>query len=519
MAFHWKIIDSSKIQIGVTVKSNSQGWAGIGFSETGGMKGADVIYYEASTDELVDAHVGDGYMRPTRDQWRQDWSLLSSHVNDGYVLFEAERDLIVADNPGEEDHNIVDDSNIWVANHKIIGAWGNGSTMSFHGNNVVQDSVQLFSDDSGGSVGSAYANFLADMDKRSDGHAILKINNFKVPTDETTYEDVCFSVNDLVDLGLYDDVNSSTHIIGLDFMVDKNTVKYVHHMVLHGQLSSASTDTDSCSRRQRTTIGSWAPGVEPIIFPEGTGFQVGNVANSVNAITINYHFDNVDGDKNIVDNGTGVKIYYTNQKSTIDNEIGMMVIGDGLIGLFGESVGNGKMKHEFSCPSECTAALFGDDEVTVVSEYHHMHAKGKRMVNTLHSGEDGKELNTAILDYYDFDQAGSALVRQKPYQMKRGDYYTTTCYYETNEDTYWGEGSSDEMCMTFAYYYPKQPLLFPCGPNSYFSTCDAQHTKTKLETDSNFGRPVSIDPASASSSVLIFIGVAFLPLVVMFTHL
>lgn len=53
------------------------------------------------------------------------------------------------------------------------------------------------------------------------------------------------------------------------------------------------------------------------------------MANSFNAITIQYHFNNVNGDKNNINNGTGVKIYYTNKKSTIQNEIGMVVIGDG----------------------------------------------------------------------------------------------------------------------------------------------------------------------------------------------
>lgn len=188
MTLHWKIIDSSKIQIGVTVKSNSQGWVGIGFSETGGMKGADIVYYEAATNKLVDAHVGDSYAMPMKDQLSQDWSLLSSNTSDdGYISFEAERDLIVAAAPGHEDHNIVNDSSVWVANHRIIGAWGSGTTISYHNKNVVQGTVQLFSDDDGNSAGNAHANFLADMEQRSDGHVVLKLSDYQVPSDVHSY--------------------------------------------------------------------------------------------------------------------------------------------------------------------------------------------------------------------------------------------------------------------------------------------------------------------------------------------
>ena len=79
----------------------------------------------------------------------------------------------------------------------------------------------------------------------------------------------------------------------------------------------------------RTPITAWAPGDDTNYFPDGSGLQVGNVGNSFNAITIQYHFNNVNGDKNNIDNGTEVKIYYTNKKSTLQNEIGMVVMGDG----------------------------------------------------------------------------------------------------------------------------------------------------------------------------------------------
>ena len=253
-------------------------------------------------------------------------------------------------------------------------------------------------------------------------------------TAETTYKELYFSVNDLVDLGVYEDAESSTHVIGFEFIVDENSVKYVHHMLVYGHFSNANSSASSCQMWARTPIAGWGPGDDTMYFPDGSGLRVGNVANSCNAITIQYHFDNVNGDKDIIDNGTGVKIYYTTKKSTIQNEIGMVVIGDGTVDLVENSIGNGKTKHEISCPSECTEEAFDVDEVTIVSEAHHMHAKGKRLVNRLCSADGRTLVNTATVDFWDFDQTGIKVVRQEPYQLKRGDFYSITCYYESYDN-------------------------------------------------------------------------------------
>ena len=295
------------------------------------MKGADMVFYEASTNKLVDSYVGYGYMRPMTDKLSQDWSLRSSKVTDDvFIIFEAERDLVTSQEPGHEDHNLLDDSNIWVADHKIIGAWGNESTVSYHFGNVVQRSIQLFTDENSDTNGDAHVMFKNEMDARADGHAVLRLNNYYILSTVTIYEEKYFSVNDLVDLGLYENAESSTHVIGFEFLLDENNVKYVHHMVVYGHFSNANSNTSLCQMWTRTPITEWAPGDDTrMYFPVGSGLQVGNVANSFNAITIQYHFNNVNGDKNNINNGTGVKIYYTNKKSTIQNVIGMAVIGDG----------------------------------------------------------------------------------------------------------------------------------------------------------------------------------------------
>ena len=100
--------------------------------------------------------------------------------------------------------------------------------------------------------------FKNEMDARADGHAVLRLNNYCIPSTVTTYEEKYFSVNDLVDLGLYENAESSTHVIGFEFLLDENNVKYVHHMVVYGHFSNANSDTSSCQMWTRTPITAWA---------------------------------------------------------------------------------------------------------------------------------------------------------------------------------------------------------------------------------------------------------------------
>lgn len=61
---------------------------------------------------------------------------------------------------------------------------------------------------------------------------------------------------------------------------------------------------------------------------------------------------------------------------------------------------------------------------------------------------------------------------QKPYKVRAGDTFRTTCFYKSDQDIPFGNGSLDEMCIDFVYYYPKV-LPSHCGASgegSCFST-------------------------------------------------
>lgn len=520
MAFHWNI-DKATSKISIAVAAKADGWAAIGFSEAGGMKGADIVYYEAAQDLLVDAHVGDAYAMPSKDVF-QDWTLISGQkTSDGYVIFEAERALFT--NHGHEDHEIMDDSSIHVYDHKMIGAWGDSSSLSFHGDNVVKTYVQLFSSDEL-DAGNGLAIFQEEMKARAgDNFVILTLEDYEIPDVVTTYYDACFPLNELLQKGLYENDSTPVNIIGMEFLIDPDTVEYAHHMVFQGHRGDQAPD--ECTDFYLVQIAAWTPGEEFLLFPEGMGLPVGGSDfYDLKSLSINYHFDNPNGDKGVVDNGTGIKVYYTREE--VENEIGMLTVGDGTVALTGLSIGEGKTKHTFTCPSSCSENMFYSvDEVTVVRESHHMHEKGKRMVNQHYRGD--ALMNTASFDYWDFYQSGAGTVRQAPYKFKKGDSFVASCYYDDGDsNSRFGLASDDEMCMTFIYYYPRQIGFEFCGIGfSLPFDCRGAYNMQTLSQDSNFDRVMTdtstnsddegSEPTSGSSRFQMEVSSLFSMLIVM----
>lgn len=336
------------------------------------------------------------------------------------------------------------------------------------------------------------------MSERAEGFASLQLSNYSIPKKPTTYHTPCFTTDHLVKNGLYKDKNSAPHLIGFEYLIDPSTVKYVHHIVIYGHQENKCGHVGG----EMSAISTWTPGDGFMLFPEGMGLHVGNTPNTVaKSFSVNYHFDNRDGDINQVDNLTGVKMFYTYE--AMDIEVGMIGFGDMSVNLRGQKIGAGKTKHQFTCPSDCTSERITTvDEVTILKEFHHAHGVGKRIVTEFI--RDGNVVNKAAIDYWDFDQNGIAQVQQEPHILKKGDIVKTICYYETDNVTMYGMGSQDEMCQSSAYYYPRQKNFNGCGPPGrfkFFGSCSGTFEKKMLDTASNFDRPVTFFEPSIPPSV------------------
>jgi len=536
LAFHWGVDKAhSKIHIAVAVRA--LGWAAFGISLTGGMVGSDIVYVEESPSpssgrstiarnddggtgaaRIYDAHVLDYNSRPVLDDGpaRQDWALKGfQKTHDGYLIFEAERALDTGDS---QDLIIVDDSIPYVAHHKIIGAWGDGTTISYHGNNRVQSSIQFFpfkekeEVDDGTSAppnkergsDNVYHVFLNEMDRRSEGHVDLILDSYNVLLQTTRYEDVCFSQSKLMELGLPlmdNGTNSSTssstdtnllYLVGYEFLIPTICTKYLHHIVVYGMTAAFNTNPNECSIISSNPVFGWTPGEDFAYFPDNAGIAIGGM-DGFNAFLSQYHFDNRDMDVGASCDNSGVRMYFTTQPQ--EHEIGAIQIGDPLVGIRGMKIGEGFSRHTFDCPSTCSNHMFSgapDGKVTVIQEILHMHSLGKKVVNQI--VRNGNVIHEAKTDFWDFSQSGLKTVQQKPYTLQKGDEFRTTCFYKANDSDVFGYGSQEEMCMAFLLYFPRQNkfLASTCGTNEelkyYIPQCFANHTSKSLDTIDQLGR-------------------------------
>jgi len=94
--------------------------------------------------------------------------------------------------------------------------------------------------------------------------------------------------------------------------------------------------------------------------------------------------------------------------------------------------------------------------VTVFSEFLHMHQSGIHMKNeVIRRGEE--VIHTATSEVYDFEQQVAYHHPQDSYEVLPGDSFRVTCSYK--DGTAFGLSSSEEMCISFFYYYPAKTLM------------------------------------------------------------
>jgi Copper type II ascorbate-dependent monooxygenase, C-terminal domain len=80
---------------------------------------------------------------------------------------------------------------------------------------------------------------------------------------------------------------------------------------------------------------------------------------------------------------------------------------------------------------------------------------------------------------------GVYAVRQQPYQIFPGDSFSTSFFFESDEDAKFGPASADEMCNSVLLYYPAKRLLgvapWICIFNVSIGACNASLTTSMVD--------------------------------------
>lgn len=440
-AVFWKIIEDD---INFAIVARATGWLAFGISEAGGMLGSDVIYYEtANPDQVVDSYILESRAAPLKDDC-QNWNLISEIISDGWLILEVSRKLDTGDN---QDHKIMNDAGAFVAPTRLIAAWGDTPTISYHGTNAARNSVRLFADDSVG-VREALTNQLSNA---AAGFFDVTENKIEIPAEDTTYITVCRTADDILQEIGFNETPLTT--IGAMPIITEETRAFVHHFTAYSQ-ETCNTDT-----LDKNLIYAWAPGDEGWALPANVGFPIFESDNR-QAISVEIHYNNPELVSGQIDS-SGIRLFFINGER--DERAAVLELGDPTLSLYGEQMNNGLTQYDFSCPGTCSSAVL-QRSVTVLSEYLHMHQTGIRMTNQVIRNND--VVHSSKVDVFEFDQQGAFHVQQEPYEVKPGDSFRTSCYYRDGAE--FGLSSQEEMCIAFVMYYPAKaagglPWMCPYG--------------------------------------------------------
>jgi Copper type II ascorbate-dependent monooxygenase, C-terminal domain/DOMON domain len=427
------------------------GWIGFGIAEAGGMRGSDIVYYESSNPgQLTDAYANDKAM-PIADDC-QDWSFVDIRQEGGFLIVEGMRRLDTLDG---NDYAIIHDEDPIIAAQRLIFAWGDSESISFHGPHTARGGIRWYGD------GDEIASFRRRMNATAEGYFDVFARNYPIKPIETEYVDFCFIWSDFLDQGVPAD--GSISIIGAEMILDADGGRFVHHASI-----SATTKPSNESLMCFDNLGEynyplygWALGTLPFAMPEDVGFTLGpgENGNGLQGFRINMHYNNPQLVEGPTDSG-GLRVYYV--RKPLKHEVGIMGLADIFTHLKGTALGDGLSEFRFDCQPGCSSLAL-DEPVTVIHEFFHMHMKGTAGLQM--QIRDGKVIRQARVNYFDFDQSGIHGVRQQSYQVLPGDSFRTQCFYSSSDDTVFGIASTDEMCEGFFLYYPAKRVIeeYPWG--------------------------------------------------------
>jgi len=389
IALHWRMDDDEQLHIAVAAKA--QGWVGFGLSENGGMRGADIVYFESSKpDEVTDAYVVSNRF-PLVDDC-QDWNLTQSFTDDGFLIFEASRAIDTGD---KQDHPLIFDAPESSVQSRIVAAWGDTPEISTHGAaNRARGQLRWFQ-----SSLAEVSSFQDVMREQADGFFEHRAGDYALSTEETQYVGFCIGRDVLIAQGVPME-SDPLYLIGFEPIVDPRSAEFVHHFIVTASGGYADGTFADCERLMGdggiTTIYGWAPGESPFALPNFLGLPFGD-AEGLTGLHMSIHYDNPNGNENVLDN-SGVRYYYTTKPR--EHELGTFPFGDPAVLARGKAVGEGLSQHLFECPGDCSSSL--DEPVTVIRQYIHMHKTGTAARSE--QIRDGKVIRKGMVDVFDFDQ-------------------------------------------------------------------------------------------------------------------
>lgn len=209
--------------------------------------------------------------------------------------------------------------------------------------------------------------------------------------------------------------------------------RVLHHLVLYQSDGGVSDGSEvGCGTAVSRIIYAWAPGQQPLSFPEG-GLRTGPNTRYV----LEIHYNNTAGLEGVVDT-SGLRIFHGPPEG---KEIGMLTLGPEGFNLPANA--------QTVVGSQCSV----QEPLEVIAAFPHMHEVGYALKSTLYkAGQDVPEDFITLLGW-DFNAQFFYTI---PLELSPGDRIVTECTFRNMSDrrVSFGGRTKDEMCYNFVYVSP-----------------------------------------------------------------
>lgn len=271
-------------------------------------------------------------------------------------------------------------------------------------------------------------------------------------------------------VGLTVTTDELRHVVSFRPIV--NNPFLLHHMIVYRVDQADPPDPFPCANIPDSGFRyGWAPGVGQFDLPAEAGFVMGDADGDSNTpgiqtfyrLEIHYNVPDTQNPPPDDIDSSGVEICTT--KTLRPNDASALALGDLEL-----NIPPGVPDHEeIGVCSETSTSLLPWD-IHVFASFPHMHLLGRQIwTDHLRGGQKigvlGEGLN------FDFNLQKTILEDET---IKAGDRLETHCVYDSTscqigsfqtnacmETTTFGEGTTDEMCFNFLFYWPALPGQIP----------------------------------------------------------
>ena len=234
--------------------------------------------------------------------------------------------------------------------------------------------------------------------------------------------------------------------------------KVVHHIVLYQSDMAQPAGPGPCGMGLGRIVSVWAPGVKGFELPPEAGIPLEGTTH----YALQIHYNNLQMLTGETD-ASGFDLCSTNTLRQYDAD----VLALGTFSINVPAHGTQDETCDLTVPATVVGALH------VVGSMPHMHKLGTLISTVNRPGGNGTPIDLGTRMNWDFNNQYWTTLNQS---VTAGDVVSTRCAWNNpgNTAVTFGENTGNEMCFTFAMYYPKiaamnwnwtlPALLSKCAP-------------------------------------------------------